>query len=159
QRYGSAAALAEDLQRFLAGEPVQARPVGSMERALKWVRRNPMVAALLGVVALTLVVGAAVAWWLALEAGGSGQAARGEKTIAEKALQRAEEEKTRALREKATAEENLVTSQLLRVRPIFENEPERALVLLHDEQAIPVGLRDAAWGFYDNYCRRKVRTL
>ncbi|MBY0525542.1 MAG: protein kinase [Gemmataceae bacterium] len=46
RRYASAAALADDLKRFLAGEPVQARPAGRAERLLKWARRKPAVAAL-----------------------------------------------------------------------------------------------------------------
>ena len=48
QRYASAEALAEDLRRFLCGEPIQARPVGIFERAVKWTRRRPAAAALLG---------------------------------------------------------------------------------------------------------------
>jgi formylglycine-generating enzyme required for sulfatase activity len=55
RRYASAEALADDLQRFQAGEPVQARPVGRVERALKWARRRPALAALLGVTLLALV--------------------------------------------------------------------------------------------------------
>jgi formylglycine-generating enzyme required for sulfatase activity len=52
KRYGSAAALAADLRRFLAGEPVQARPAGRLERAVKWARRRPALAALLVVTVL-----------------------------------------------------------------------------------------------------------
>lgn len=46
RRYGSAGALALDLHRFLAGEPVTARPVPVWERAWKWARRRPGVASL-----------------------------------------------------------------------------------------------------------------
>jgi tRNA A-37 threonylcarbamoyl transferase component Bud32 len=40
-RYGSAQALAEDLERWLAGQPIKARPSGFGKRVLKWARRNP----------------------------------------------------------------------------------------------------------------------
>jgi WD40 repeat protein/tRNA A-37 threonylcarbamoyl transferase component Bud32 len=58
RRYPSALALAEDLKRWRAGEPVQARPSPSWERAAKWVRRRPVVALLL--VSLLTVLGLAV---------------------------------------------------------------------------------------------------
>jgi serine/threonine protein kinase/Tfp pilus assembly protein PilF len=54
QRYGSALELAEDLRRFLQGEPIQARPVGAWERAAKWVRRRPALAG--AVIASVLIV-------------------------------------------------------------------------------------------------------
>jgi eukaryotic-like serine/threonine-protein kinase len=47
-RYQSAEALGEDLRRFLADEPIRARPVSAMERYWRWVRRNPGIAAMGG---------------------------------------------------------------------------------------------------------------
>jgi len=52
RRYGSALALAEDLERWQRGEPIAARPVPAWERAAKWARRYPARAALAGVAAL-----------------------------------------------------------------------------------------------------------
>jgi tetratricopeptide (TPR) repeat protein len=48
-RYASAGALADDLQHFLDGEPIWARRVRLWERAVKWTRRRPTAAALVGV--------------------------------------------------------------------------------------------------------------
>jgi formylglycine-generating enzyme required for sulfatase activity len=55
RRYASAKELAEDLGRFQAGEPIRARPVGTLERTWKWAQRRPALAALLGVTLLALV--------------------------------------------------------------------------------------------------------
>jgi serine/threonine protein kinase len=49
KRYGSAVALADDLRRFLVGEPIVARRVGQLERVSKWAKRRPALAGLLAV--------------------------------------------------------------------------------------------------------------
>jgi serine/threonine-protein kinase len=63
KRYPSAAALAEDLERFLAGEPIRARPVSRPERLVKWARRRPWQATAAGL-ALLLVAAGAVGYLL-----------------------------------------------------------------------------------------------
>src|SRR5262249_30464442 len=55
RRYAGAGELAADLGRFLAGEPVKARPVGIWEKGVKWARRHPAQAALAGVSGLAAV--------------------------------------------------------------------------------------------------------
>ena len=65
RRYKSAEALAEDLERWLAGEPIRARRAGVWERAVKWARRRPAAAALAGVsvaAVLSLVVLVGALW-------------------------------------------------------------------------------------------------
>ena len=55
KRYPSAAALADELKRWRNGEPIEARPATAVERGRKWVRRNPLVAALAGMAAVGVV--------------------------------------------------------------------------------------------------------
>jgi tetratricopeptide (TPR) repeat protein len=60
RRYATATALADDLRRWQDGEPITARPVGSVERVWKWSRRHPTTAVLLAVglfIAIGLFVG------------------------------------------------------------------------------------------------------
>jgi WD40 repeat protein len=99
KRYGSAEALAEDLRRFGAGEPVKARPMGVQGRAVRWARRRPAIAGLLALVAFVGVGGLAGIVWAYGQAVREGKAAR-------QAEGRAREEAERARQETQRADEN-----------------------------------------------------
>jgi eukaryotic-like serine/threonine-protein kinase len=98
-RYPTAGALAADLQRFLADEPIQARRQTQRERFLRWARRNPGIAVLGGVLTAVLVL-ATVASLLA--AGyfnrlrlNEAQAAQGERDARHEAEEAADEARRR----------------------------------------------------------------
>jgi hypothetical protein len=123
RRYASAQELADDLGRFVRGEPVAARPVGRLERVAKWMRRNPTVACLSAVAALALVAGTAVSLLFGVEARRKADALE-QQTIQLQAQTRAAQENARR------AEEN--------ARRAEENEKEVGRVLLSG-LSIPIG--------------------
>jgi WD40 repeat protein/serine/threonine protein kinase len=106
RRYGSALALAEDLERWLEGAPIVARAASPMERGLRWVRRHPAPAALIVVSFLgsLALVGALVA---------QSYNTRLEQTNAklEEALGTVQKEKEEADRQRARARESELTAR------------------------------------------------
>lgn len=56
KRYASAADLAEDLRRYLAGEAIIARPVGLIGKLIRWTRKRPVLASLLATMLAVLLV-------------------------------------------------------------------------------------------------------
>jgi serine/threonine protein kinase/tetratricopeptide (TPR) repeat protein len=103
KRYAGADILADDLRRFLAREPIKARPTPAWERALKWTRRRPAVAALVALSSLTLT-GLIVGGFLfasyesqrAEKESGLRKLAEDQQKIARAKQQEAEEERQRA---------------------------------------------------------------
>jgi WD40 repeat protein/serine/threonine protein kinase/tetratricopeptide (TPR) repeat protein len=114
RRYGSARELGEDLGRFLAGRPVQARPVSRLERAWKWARRRPALAALASVIVLAAAGLLAGGVWFTVQldeareraeklaAGEKGQRERAEKLAAGEKEQRERAEQRRGEANAAT---------------------------------------------------------
>ena len=68
RRYATAEALADDLRRFTRGEPIHARPIGPLLRAVRWCQRKPLIAGLSAAVVLALAAGMAVSAWFGIEA-------------------------------------------------------------------------------------------
>ncbi|MFO0888126.1 MAG: serine/threonine-protein kinase [Isosphaeraceae bacterium] len=129
RRYESAAALEGDLRRFLAHEPIVARPVGRPERAWRWCRRNPVVAGLTAAMLLLFAAGfAGVSWnyWRAEAA-------------------RRDLEGTLYLQRIALAHRELSADNL-----------GRALELLDQ---CPAGLRQWEWRYLKRLCQVEPRVL
>jgi WD40 repeat protein/tRNA A-37 threonylcarbamoyl transferase component Bud32/tetratricopeptide (TPR) repeat protein len=180
QRYESAAALADDLHRFLAGEPIRARPIGAPERALKWVKRRPAVAALLGVSAfavLALLTGAALFTRQLQEERDNAdresrkakeQARRAEKARADALRQKtiANQEKRKALAEKRnTQRENAnyrhtlyAAHTHLAYQAWLDGHTGRVLELL-DGPGCPTDLRGWEWDYLRGLCHKDKWTF
>ena len=102
-RYQTAEAMSEDLRRFLADEPIRARPVSAAEHYWRWARRNPAIAVLGGILTAVLLLATVSSFIAAISfnrTARSERAARHEAELSRQAessqRQRAEREKTRA---------------------------------------------------------------
>jgi tetratricopeptide (TPR) repeat protein len=65
-RYQTAREVAAELRRFLAGQPIEARPIGRLKRGWRWCRRQPAVASLAAAVLFTFVTGIVVSTYFAV---------------------------------------------------------------------------------------------
>jgi serine/threonine protein kinase/WD40 repeat protein len=126
RRYDSAEALAAELERWLRGEPILARPVSRRERLWRWCKRNPGVAALLAGIAALLIAGTVVASLAAIhfnaladdaqEARNNEKAAREQSELAEKAAKAsALESKRRLVRQYSASAAKLMDKGDLRL--------------------------------------------
>jgi len=151
-RYASADALADDLGRWLRGEPIHARPSTEYQRVFKWVRRKPRVATLIGLIILTSLAGLGGVLWEWRQA----VVARGQ-AIQQRGLARAAEQDAR---------EKLWSSYLAQARAIrWSGRPGRrfeSLAALSNAAAMrpSMELRDeaiACMGLFDVRVRRQWR--
>ncbi len=149
RRYPDTAAMAEDLRRFLAREPIVARPVSAPERAWRWCRRNPVEALLLGAVAASLLLGMAGTSYFAVQALDREQEARAN-------ARQAREEKARSDLRWYAAETTLAQKDW------EEGEIaslERRLDILEPRTPGAPDLRGFEWYHLRRLCRLDQRTL
>ncbi|MFO0823419.1 MAG: protein kinase [Gemmataceae bacterium] len=126
RRYPSAVAFANDLQRFLDGRPVLARPVGPLGRLRRWVARNQLVSALLAAVVVTLVAGTTTTYVKYL--GEAKERATAVQAVGEKQKALTELEKTLQDLEKLTKEQADTLGQLRREKAATEDALLRGLL-------------------------------
>jgi serine/threonine-protein kinase len=124
ERYASADALADDLRRYLAHEPVLARPDSKAYRLRKLLRRHRVAAGAGTAVAFALLAGAALASWQAHEARLQRDAALLAKAQAEHAerVATAESELSGFLLMEMAAGSDALAAQLQRARQMFDTQ-------------------------------------
>jgi len=67
KRYGSAQEFADDLQRWLKGEPIRARAVSRSERAWRWIKRNPVLSGSIASAISAVILGSIASLWFGIE--------------------------------------------------------------------------------------------
>lgn len=125
-RYATASDLADDLERFLLGQPTQARPVSTAQAALRWAKRRPATAALAAVALaalLTISIGAAL----------FSVRLNGALALAEQRAVEAAQSRTAAIREEQRANKHLYAAHM-RLANLALNDAalERAEQLLNE---------------------------
>ena len=136
-RYQTAAGLADDLQNYLDGRPVSARPIGRLTKACKWINRNRLAATLAFLFASALLLGTAIASYLAV--------------VARDATERAQFEKSVATERLHLMERNAYALQLRTAYEASFDKPQQTRNMLNDAAICPPRLRDFTWGLINRH--------
>jgi len=157
KRYVSAQDLAEDLRRYQAGESVLARPVSLGERALKWVKRRPVVASLAAAVFLVTLAGIAAFAWAFAETIVARDDAEKALKQADEARKQADAEKAQKEKQLARAERLLLISQIAEADNHLKNQDLVRCRLTLDE--CRWDMRGPEYGYLINELSKKNRTF
>jgi WD40 repeat protein/serine/threonine protein kinase len=166
RRYASAAALADDLHRFLDGRPILARPLGPVQRAARWCRRNPLAATLAAAAILALVAGTVVSGFFAYQEQQRAREAEQNLELVREEQKATETQRVRAVEKTELAEERLrlvqhglFNLQLTRAAGLWDRDPPQTRVFLEDAVACPHEFRDFTWRLFRRATERELRTL
>jgi len=153
RRYASAFELAADLRRLLAGEPTRVRPIKPAERLVRWCRRKPALAGLIGVTVAALMALIANILWtqnrlshLIVEANAGRQRAEENEKLAN-------DNRELALRREIAAETMAYVADMRLVAESWENSSAPAIESLLEAHRPPRGrpdLRGFEWWLYHN---------
>ncbi len=170
RRYETASAFAADVRRFLAEEPVEARPPSAWYRFRKLARRNKAALTTAALVAGVLLLGTALSTWQAVRATRAEKTAVAERDEREQARQDEAEQWRRADQNAAEARDNaLRASRLLYVahmnlaqRAWQDADVRRLRELLDrqrpDQSGVP-DLRGFEWHYWRRLCHSDRHTL
>jgi WD40 repeat protein len=150
KRYDSALALAEDVKRFLDGEPIRARPISSAARAARWLRKRPLVAGLLALVLLVTGIGIGGFIWAFGEALAESNRAVGEAANARKA------EKDATI-EKGRAERGFINSRITLADAAWRDG--NVLIAHARLDEVPAPVRSWDWHYLKRTCNGGLFTL
>jgi WD40 repeat protein len=155
-RFQRAKDMADELKRYLAGEPIRSRPVGNVERAYRWCRRNRLVASLAAAIVASLSVG------IVLSAAFAIQADRHARTAIQNE-QKAIDNANWAIEEKTKSDRRLYASEINRAQEAWKNgQVALSLNLLtkcQKEQTGANDLREFEWHYLKRLCNPEFRTL
>ena len=149
-RYVSAALLADDLGRALRGEPIHARRTRAAEQMVKWVRRQPVVSALMAAVVVAVIagfVGIVWQWSRADTQRGIAEKSAGDALAAQAKAEAALEAEKRQFYFRQIA---------LAYREFSSHNTRRVLELLEDT---PPKLRHWEWHYLYRLCHEQLVTL
>jgi eukaryotic-like serine/threonine-protein kinase len=158
-RYTNCFELAEDLNRYLIGEPILARPVGSIERAVRWCKRNPRWAGMWGSIAALLLVLAGGSTYAAFTINAAKYQAEENARIAQKNEERAKTNEEKA-KEFGNSASNAYATLIRKVQAMLNDKPDlqdlkqqilkpaieglQALIARMDDDKDPSNLRNLA---------------
>jgi len=148
RRYATAQALADDLGRYVRGEPIHARPVSAWERLVRWCRRNPRMAAMAAAVLFLLVT---------VAVGSTAAAIRisHEKAQTETARKAAHESYLAAEEQRVRAEDNFQKAREA-VNQMLTRVADDVLLELPQTEPVRRALLQDALVFYQGFLRERA---